>query len=113
MMQELLEALRLIRDHFADGFASLLAIAVVAPWLGVLLVLRRLPLLALAVPQMAGCGQAAAFFAFALLWTVDPAQPDRRCPPSHCLQFRCTDPVRRGVDPCRTVPESPPRLPRR
>ncbi|MCB9870052.1 MAG: metal ABC transporter permease [Planctomycetes bacterium] len=84
MMQELLEALRLIRDHFADGFASLLAIAVVAPWLGVLLVLRRLPLLALAVPQMAGCGQAAAFFAFALLWTVDQAQPEA---PGRALQM--------------------------
>ena len=51
----------LIREFFEDGFWTLMVLALVCPWLGTLLVLRRMPLLALAVPQMASCGEGLAF----------------------------------------------------
>lgn len=72
-------AMELVGDLFLDGFLALMAVAIVAPLLGTLLVLRRMPLLGLAIPQMAGCGQAAAFFLFATWVTIDrgdPQEPD-------------------------------------
>ena len=71
------EAMILVQDLFLDGFVALMMVSLVAPLLGMLLVLRRMPLLGLAIPQMAGAGQAAAFFLFATWVTTDPANPDR------------------------------------
>ncbi len=57
-------AVALVRDFFLDGYIALVCIAITAPLLGALLVVRRVPLLALAVPQFAACGQAAIFWVF-------------------------------------------------
>lgn len=67
MIDEILRSFELIRELFFDGFLALLAVAIAAPMLGILLVLRRMPLVGLAVPQMAGCGQAATYFVFGLV----------------------------------------------
>ena len=79
MMQALQSSVELIQELFMDGFLALLAVSIAAPFLGVLLVLRQMPVLGLAVPQLAGCGQAAAFFFVALFTATDaahPAEPD-------------------------------------
>ncbi|MCA8971596.1 MAG: metal ABC transporter permease [Planctomycetes bacterium] len=68
MIEALQAAFALIREFFLDGFVALLAVAVVGPMLGAALVVRRMPLLALAVPQLAACGQAAAFWCFAMFF---------------------------------------------
>ncbi len=73
-------AMTLVEDLFFDGFVALMVVALVGPVLGTLLVLRRMPLLGLAIPQAAGCGQAASFFLFATWVTVDPAQPEEPGP---------------------------------
>ncbi|MCB9918617.1 MAG: metal ABC transporter permease [Planctomycetes bacterium] len=70
MIEDLQNAIELIREFFLDGFLALLAVAVVGPILGSALVVRRMPLLALAVPQLAACGQAAAFCWFALFYAL-------------------------------------------
>lgn len=75
MIDAVLDAIALIRELFADSFVALLCVAVAAPGLGVLLVLRRLPMLALAVPQTAACGQAAIYCllgsaAMSSLWQI-------------------------------------------
>lgn len=67
MIDALIQAMQVIVEYFLDGFLALIAISLTAPLLGVILVLRRMPLLGLAIPPMAGCGLAATFFFFALV----------------------------------------------
>ncbi|MCA8942503.1 MAG: metal ABC transporter permease, partial [Planctomycetes bacterium] len=67
MIESLCEAWNLAIGLFFDGFVSLLAIALTAPLIGVLLVLRRMPLLGLAGPQLASCGRAGAIYVSALV----------------------------------------------
>lgn len=78
------DAMALVQELFFDGFVALMVVSAVAPALGMLLVLRRMPLLGLAIPQMAGAGQAAAFYLFATWVTIDPAHPEE---PSATLQL--------------------------
>jgi ABC-type Mn2+/Zn2+ transport system permease subunit len=74
----------LVGDLFLDGFFAIMALALVAPYLGTFLVLRRMPMLGLAIPQMAGCGQAATFFLFArFVAALEPGNPE---PPPEILQ---------------------------
>ena len=75
MIDSISQTITLIHELFFDGFIALLAIACVAPILGTHLVMRRMPLLALAVPQLAGAGQAASFWLFATMIAVDTANP--------------------------------------
>lgn len=84
MIEALEQSFRLILDLFVDGFVSLLAIAIAGPFLGALLVLRRMPLVGLAGPQLAGCGQAAAHWLFAWI-VVQPGQTDAH--PNSALQL--------------------------
>jgi len=60
---------------------------VVAPYLGAHLVLRRMPLVALAIPQTAGCGQALAFLLAARTLTGSSWVEDRV--PTTELQLLC------------------------
>lgn len=78
------DSLATILELFFDGFAAMVAVALVAPVLGVLLVLRRMPMLGLAVPQLASCGQAATYFFFALVAVANPNDPEE---PGAVLQF--------------------------
>lgn len=75
MMEAIQSSVDLIQELFLDGFLALLAVSIAAPFLGVLLVLRQMPVLGLAVPQVAGCGQAAMLFFFGLFTVADSAHP--------------------------------------
>ncbi|HMS15914.1 MAG TPA: iron chelate uptake ABC transporter family permease subunit [Planctomycetota bacterium] len=61
-MESIIATFELIREYFLPGFIAMLALALIAPFLGVLLVVHRMPLLGLAIPKMAACGQACALW---------------------------------------------------
>ncbi|MCA9322117.1 MAG: metal ABC transporter permease [Planctomycetes bacterium] len=76
MIDSLLESWRLVQLLSLDGFLAGLALAIAAPWVGTLLILRRMPFLGLAIPQLAGAGTALAWFAFPLVFPATFASPD-------------------------------------
>ncbi|MGE4620193.1 MAG: metal ABC transporter permease [Planctomycetota bacterium] len=77
MLNSFIEAWNLSTGLFIDGFLSLLIASIVLPAIGTLLVLRRMPFVAVAVPGIAGAGVAFSYFIwpsiFALAYeTLDP-----------------------------------------
>ena len=89
------EVIHLVFDErlYFDAFFAGCVVAIVAPWLGTLLVLRRMPFFAVAVPQVAGAGVAFAFYLFPLLQphVVDDAlHPADIETPSNLLQLSCS-----------------------
>ena len=76
-MSSLLETWELSTGLFRDGFFALLVAAFVLPAIGTLLVLRRMPFVAVAVPGIAGSGVAFAYFIWPTIFatayeTLDP-----------------------------------------
>jgi len=64
VIHELRDSWELIHALCMDGFVTSLVLAVVAPWMGTLLIVRRMPFLGLAIPQLAGAGTALAWLLF-------------------------------------------------
>lgn len=86
MIENLLEAWNLSTGLFLDGFLSLLGAAFVLPALGTLLVLRRLPFVAVAVPALAGTGVSFAYFIWPLVFV---AAATTMTPPAILFQNLC------------------------
>jgi len=64
VIQDLQNTWELVHILCLDGFITGMVLAIVAPWMGTLLVVRRMPFLGLAIPQLAGAGTAVAWLLF-------------------------------------------------
>ncbi len=76
MIHGLRDTWELVRVLCLDGFVTSLVLAVVAPWMGTLLIVRRMPFLGLAIPQLAGAGTALAWLLFPIFFPAALANPE-------------------------------------
>ncbi|MEM7167993.1 MAG: metal ABC transporter permease [Planctomycetota bacterium] len=80
MTGSLMETWELSTTLFRDGFVSLVVASAILPPLGTLLLLRRMPFVAVAVPALAGAGVALAYFLWPML--VVAARETLAAPPA-------------------------------
>ena len=77
------------KDIFGNGFWSMVAVGITAPSVGTLLILRRMPFLGIAVPQVAGAGVALSFLVYPLVGAsvADVMHPSDVEPPPITFQL--------------------------
>lgn len=85
-MNSFLEAWNLSTGLFLDGFLSTLFAAFVLPAIGTLLILRKMPFVAVAVPGIAGAGVAFSYFIWPMIFAIAYETLD---PPSTFFQNFC------------------------
>lgn len=85
-MNSLIEAWNLSTGLFFEGFLALLFASLVLPAIGTLLVLRRMPFIAIAVPGIAGAGVAFSYFLWPTIFTIAYETLD---PPTTLFQNLC------------------------
>ena len=86
MLNSLLEAWNLSTGLFLDGFLAVLVASFVLPAIGTLLVLRKMPFVAVAVPGIAGAGVAFSYFIWPTIFAIAYETLD---PPSTFFQNLC------------------------